>query len=448
LIKETTGFKVQLDATAAKSGAQSLKIASTVEAPTGFQSVTQNCPVQISGPTLLHLRAAVKTRNPTGVALWCQIWDDQKMIGFANSQSLGNKPSGAGEWQELELPLLLKPTTRRLVFGAYLAGKGEAWFDDLRFEASPAAGGPPSAQVKAYLNKAIAIVQQNALVQDSIPWAQTQAEMMSFASGMQQESEAHVIVDYLLGILRLYGDNHSSFKRPQAAMAYKAEQVAGEPPKPEARYLAEGIGYIAVPSFASVNNIRSLNFATDIQRLIQTLDTNHTVSGWIVDLRNNGGGNMYPMIAGLGPLLGDATLGYFVKGKYEVPWAYRKGEAYNGKPGGTMKVETPYQLRNQQPRVAVLIGPRTASSGEMTAISFLGRPATRFFGAPTAGYTTANQGFELPDGAKINLAVSVTADRNHKKYPQRLTPDEEVKSHPQDTADQPLEAAKAWLANK
>jgi len=31
--------------------------------------------------------------------------------------------------------------------------------------------------------------------------------------------------------------------------------------------------------------------------------------GWIVDLRGNGGGNMWPMLAGVGPVLGEGVVG-------------------------------------------------------------------------------------------------------------------------------------------
>lgn len=449
LIKETAGFNVQLDRAYTKSGAQALKIASTVDAPSGFQSFSQSCPAQLTRPSVLHLRTAVKTENLAGVALWCQIWDDKKMIGFVNSQSLGVEPTGTGEWRELDLALLVKPNVKRFVFGGYLQGKGEACFDEVRFEtAAGVTSAPPSPAVKAYLDQAIAIVQQNALVRDSVQWPQTKAEMLDFASGMQTEREAHLVVSYLINVLAQFGDKHSSFSGPKKAMAYRAAQPSEQAPKPTASYLEQGIGYVAVPSFGSVNEQRTLDFATEIQNLIRTIDTEHAVTGWIVDLRNNGGGNMYPMIAGLGPILGEGTLGYFVKAKQEVPWAYEKGEAYAGGPGNGTKVATPYQLRSKNVPVAVLIGPGTGSSGEMTAISFVGRPATRFFGKPTAGFTTANSSFNLSDGAKINLAVSVTADRNHKPYPKQLTPDQIVEKQPQETTNLTIEAAKAWLVER
>lgn len=98
--------------------------------------------------------------------------------------------------------------------------------------------------------------------------------------------------------------------------------------------------------------------------------------------------------------------------------------------------------------MAVLIGPSTGSSGEMTALSFMGRPDTRFFGLPSGGYTTANGSYNLPDNAQLYLAVSVSADRNHKRYPHGITPDEEIKAPATDTTDPTLDAAKVWLVKQ
>lgn len=76
--------------------------------------------------------------------------------------------------------------------------------------------------------------------------------------------------------------------------------------------------------------------------------------------------------------------------------------------------------------VAVLTGPRTASSGEAVAIAFRGRPDTRSFGLPTAGLSTANGTFPLPDGSMLLLTAAVDADRTGRKYRDKVDPDETI----------------------
>ena len=56
-----------------------------------------------------------------------------------------------------------------------------------------------------------------------------------------------------------------------------------------------------------------------------------------------------------------------------------------------------------------MIGPRTSSSGEMTALALVGRSKVRTFGAPSAGFTTTNVPYPLSDGAFLVItAVSYT----------------------------------------
>src|SRR4051812_15802719 len=48
-----------------------------------------------------------------------------------------------------------------------------------------------------------------------------------------------------------------------------------------------------------------------IQQQIKELET-HAPCGWIVDIRGNRGGSMWPMLAGVGPILGEGLVGEFI----------------------------------------------------------------------------------------------------------------------------------------
>lgn len=95
--------------------------------------------------------------------------------------------------------------------------------------------------------------------------------------------------------------------------------------------------------------------------------------------------------------------------------------------------------------MAVLVGPHTASSGEMTAISFIDNANVKLFGQPTAGFTTANQGFRLSNGAFLYLATSYTADKLFKIYKGRITPDVLVDKPANGNDDPAIDAASAWV---
>jgi hypothetical protein len=73
-------------------------------------------------------------------------------------------------------------------------------------------------------------------------------------------------------------------------------------------------------------------------------------------------------------------------------------------------------------------------------ISVIGQPGTRLFGAPSYGFSTANQATSLYDGAVLNMTVAVDADRTGTRYGVPIEPDEQ-------SAD-PASAAVAWLMGR
>src|SRR5207244_11064020 len=127
--------------------------------------------------------------------------------------------------------------------------------------------------------------------------------------------------------------------------------------------------------------------------------------------------NFWPMLAGIGPILGEGELGAFVgnPNKPDEIWSYNNGRSFL-KYEEMAQADHPYQLKQPFPPVAVLISPLTASSGEIVVVAFRGRPNTRSFGEPTAGATTANIDSDLSDGARLFVTSAIDADRTGKSY--------------------------------
>ena len=168
-------------------------------------------------------------------------------------------------------------------------------------------------------------------------------------------------------------------------------------------------------------------YAAAITAFLKTADTGKAC--WIVDLRGHAGGNMWPGLRGLAPLLGRGSPGAFVTASGRQPWPATPSATR----GALWSADAP---------MAVLLGPRTASSGEMIAISLVGRPATRSFGQPTAGLSTANSSYPLSDGALLAVTSSYVEDRLGHRYDGRMIPDETV------ALDGAEQAALAWLATQ
>lgn len=348
-----------------------------------------------------------------------------KPIDFASSY---RQPLAAStEWQVREARLFVGPDTERLVFGAMLGAPGTLWVDDIELQVLPAPTEPLSAAARQYLDAAIALIADNAYYADRVDWPALKPELEQRAAGAAEPAGTYPAIERALAAL---GDRHSQF-----LPSSRVEELMAPPDKDwdtgiSARMLGR-VGYVRVPGFAFGNSARGEQFSRTLRGHLDS-QSGAGACGWIIDLRANTGGNMYPMIQGLSGLLGGDTLGYFVGRSGRDAWTARKVGALDVElhvlPGGTTAP------------VAVLQGPRTASSGEATLLSFVGRDNTRRFGEPSMGLSTANGAFPLSDGATLALTTSVMADRRGQVYGGRIPPDEEVQG---DEATE--EAALRWL---
>lgn len=184
------------------------------------------------------------------------------------------------------------------------------------------------------------------------------------------------------------------------------------------------IAYLRVPSI-QVYDKRQINYyAQSLYDSIRKLASDKA-KGFIIDLRLNGGGNIYPMLSGLSLLLGNDTIGYEtdVDGSITRVWEIRNG---NFILGGyrTTELSVEPNLKLQTIPIVVIIGPVTKSSGSMTAIAFKNRLNTVFIGEPTAnGYTTSNGYFQFAPNLTLNFATNFVADRSMTIYKTTVNPD-------------------------
>ncbi|MEO7316993.1 MAG: S41 family peptidase, partial [Ginsengibacter sp.] len=297
-------------------------------------------------------------------------------------------------------------------------------------------------EVKKAVDQISKFIRKQSIVTDSLKWREIDREVEQISTTVKSKDDLEKINNYFTKQLRKAGDKHSFFLTGKRVDKIKSESQEGK--QAESRYLENGVGYIKVPALLTFDGEKDKHFANNIRRQIQTLDTEHMITGWVVDLRHNTGGNMWPMLAGLNALIEDGIVGYFVypASKKNIAWKSTNGNiTFTG-----LKVDT-YKIKNQQVKIAVLIDSLTASSGEMTAISFSGLPNVRFFGTPSGGYTTANITIPLLYGNILNLAASYVADRNHKEFMDKIIPDEIVTSTDK-SKDETLGMAAKWLGRE
>ena len=215
---------------------------------------------------------------------------------------------------------------------------------------------------------------------------------------------------------------------------------------PQGQRLPHAIGYLTLPGLSASEPLFH-QYAGLVQQHIRDIDQTPTC-GWILDLRGNTGGDMWDMLAAIGPLLGEGVVGAFVypSGQREV-WRYQAGGAWRD--GAVWaQVDQPYRVPQSLPPVAILTDAQTASAGEAVVVAFQGRPNTRRFGQPTAGLPTHRDTHTLSDGAWLIITVALDADRTGRIYDGAIAPDQAVPRpvKPRETAHDPVvQAAQTWL---
>lgn len=188
----------------------------------------------------------------------------------------------------------------------------------------------------------------------------------------------------------------------------------------------DSIGYLELPGiYDAPSHAMYIRLARDT---LHAVTGDSKVKGWIVDLRRNEGGNLWPMLAAIGPIVGEGDLGWFIRRdnsrdvwRYEHGYSLMSGASMEGLP-----VDEDGLPDYGHVPVALLYSPVTGGAGEIVAIAFKGREQVRSFGEATSGNPTLNTDFALTDGARLALTTAACADRSGRLYLDSLLPDEMV----------------------
>ena len=301
---------------------------------------------------------------------------------------------------------------------------------------------------KKYLEEVFIIIETNSIRKDSVNFDLLKKSAIEKLNNAKSIEDCHNIVR---SILKQLGDKHSIFLSKVQVDGWKSTSNSTDIEELitfDGRLINEEIGYINMKSFNSGDSLSILGYANKLQTLIKTLD-NVKIKGWILDIRGNSGGNCWPMLAGLGPLLNNGTCGYFIDNKNnKSAWYHKDGEVgIDSSAIARVSIE-PYELIKKDNPIAVLTGPRTASSGEVVAVSFREKTHTQSFGENTGGLSTGNSGFELSDGSMIFLTTSIFADRKGISYGRKIAPTILVRFTYNDIGtqkDQVIERAVDWI---
>lgn len=293
-----------------------------------------------------------------------------------------------------------------------------------------------AAAARAHLESVLDVMETNSINRNTIDWASFKSTVRAAAPDPKQLGDTFEAIHLALVLL---GDHHSRYVAPHTyGVTIRDSTITCTAPAASQADVPPDVGYVRVRAFSG-SGTAAIAYANQLHVRIRAQDIAADVAGWIVDLRGNSGGSMWPMIAGIGPILGEGIVGWFIDPDgVESRWEYRGGLSILH--GTTITaLASPYTVKNVDPKIAVLTDGNVASSGEAVAVAFRARPDTRFFGTPTCGLSTANSSFVIDDALLI-LTVAHLADRNKVTYGDALPPDEVITDE-----TELIQRAVAWL---
>lgn len=355
---------------------------------------------------------------------------------------MAERPVAAGNWREVAMIAHVDADATTIDLGAIANGRAEFDIDDVRVTPVTPGGAPPSQVARDYLMQAIGFARGNHTDSARIDWPALEARSLTMIAGAKTPADTYPAIQAMLGTL---GDMYSHLQPPAPVRVADAPSAVGTPPAPAMpSYALEDGRYarLALPGLSfdpKTEGWIATRYVAAIRDGLRAGDR-APLCGWIVGLRGNTGGNMWPMVNALAPPLGDGPYGSFVQGKEVAPWVREAGfVTIRGAGAMGMGLDAaPIAIRKGMLSVAVLIGPQTASSGEMTAMALIGRNGVRTFGAPSGGYVSANITKRMSDGAVLAIQSRWVRDRTGRDYRTSIMPDEPTPT--------PVQAAKAWLA--
>jgi len=166
-----------------------------------------------------------------------------------------------------------------------------------------------------------------------------------------------------------------------------------------------GIGIINIPNnmmdkFDTPEGMLSEAVVAEFHKQLNAIK-HQVTKGWIIDLSQNSGGNMYPMIGSLSDFFVNQNLGGFYIYQYgKKPVAQKmsfdgRNFKYDDQVDISFKMQYPIGTINLP--TVVIISHDTASSGEILALALERQPNVKIIGQASFGLATCNSMMTLPN---------------------------------------------------
>lgn len=266
---------------------------------------------------------------------------------------------------------------------------------------------------------------------DSKEWEEEKKSVIKRAKNAETYEDTYP----LLGEASRVAGGPNSFILPASesgALTATYVDNSAEAPMPEVSISDEGIVTIRLCAFGTDSEEATLRYENTVLDFLR--EHKDDIKGAIVDVRDNDGGNMYPMMASISPFIENGTIMSFKSAYMTVDTELRDDGIICG--AVTLSIKDAFKMMNVP--VAILQNGLTACSSEFLIITFEGRDNVKTFGEETYGYMMSPQYFELYDGAIAVVGASYGMSRSGKEY-------KDTKLAPDVKTDDPETEATEWL---
>lgn len=286
--------------------------------------------------------------------------------------------------------------------------------------------------LKIHLDEALNIMKTHSIYAHQVDWEKAKLQAYNQA---QNATNKEQLFTPIANVYRQLDDRHGWFQQyndkikltdSSAIKRYTPELYKAWSKGPKVITAMIGsVAYLRIPGM-NVYDQQQIDYAANwLNDSIASLNARKPKS-WIIDLRLNSGGNITPMMAPLAAFFGDGFVScYLDKNNQSVSVSeIKNGVFYNDSEHANLK-KLPDNL--QKVRVAIILGPGTASSGEGVAYNFKARKNTKSFGSPTAGLANSTEGFLFNEKQSyFLLTTSMLGDKYRKPLAKQFIPDVEA----------------------
>lgn len=285
-----------------------------------------------------------------------------------------------------------------------------------------------TAHASQSLDLALDLVKSKAYRSKSVDWTAVEDQARIIEKNQGEDEAIRFVVAAL-------ADRHTSYRAPTSPTATSPRPQAVQSEIATVLPSIDQIPALQINRWAGKDQVG----ATNTVRSALSQIMKHQPCGLILDFSENSGGNMWPMLVGLSPLLSEGQLGIFRSAEGTISKIEKTNGlvTLGGKPH-FLNYPQSATFQDAAPFIAIVIGKKSVSSGEITPLMFYGQKNVKFFGHKSSGFTSANQVFPLPNGGTLVLTTSMTEDRNGRSHPDGIEPDI--------ASAQPFEDSSKWLS--